>query len=200
MTLLRYSADFISKMYASQSRVVMVCACLSLFLFALDVLTPQGVTIGLFYIAVILLSLWAKPLKVTVAFAVASTGLILIGMELSHPGPPVRYEYLNRLLAIAVIWSTTIISLHRKRLIVENAKALHDRAEALMHVKRLQGMLPICASCKKIRNDKGYWTEIESYLSMHTDAEFSHGLCPDCIRKLYPEMADAVLNRDQSKA
>lgn len=53
-------------------------------------------------------------------------------------------------------------------------------------IKRLRGMLPICSSCKKIRDDKGYWNQIEVYIRDHSDAEFTHGLCPECIKKLYP--------------
>jgi len=48
-------------------------------------------------------------------------------------------------------------------------------------------MLPICASCKKIRDDRGYWNKIEAYIEKHSEAEFSHGICPECARKLYPE-------------
>jgi hypothetical protein len=57
----------------------------------------------------------------------------------------------------------------------------------LSKVKMLSGMLPICASCKKIRDDKGYWNQIESYIREHSDADFSHSLCPDCAVKLYPQ-------------
>ena len=57
---------------------------------------------------------------------------------------------------------------------------------ALSEVRTLQGYLPICASCKKIRDDKGYWNQIETYVSEHTDVLFSHSLCPDCAKKLYP--------------
>jgi len=53
-------------------------------------------------------------------------------------------------------------------------------------IKRLRGMLPICSSCKRIRDDKGYWNQIEVYIRDHSDAEFSHGICPECIKKLYP--------------
>ena len=60
--------------------------------------------------------------------------------------------------------------------------------EALAQVKALSGILPICASCKKIRDDEGYWTQIETYLKSRTDAQFTHGLCPDCARRLYPEV------------
>ena len=53
-------------------------------------------------------------------------------------------------------------------------------------IKQLRGMLPICSSCKKIRDDKGYWNQIEVYIKDHSDAEFSHGICPECVKKLYP--------------
>ncbi len=59
--------------------------------------------------------------------------------------------------------------------------------EALATIKTLHGILPICSSCKKIRDDKGFWTRIEAYISEHTDAEFSHGICSECAEKLYPD-------------
>lgn len=58
---------------------------------------------------------------------------------------------------------------------------------ALKDIKILKGMLPICASCKKIRDDNGYWFQIESYIREHSAAEFSHSICPDCVKNLYPE-------------
>lgn len=58
---------------------------------------------------------------------------------------------------------------------------------ALKEVSQLSGLLPICAQCKKIRDDKGYWNQIESYIHEHSEAEFSHSICPDCARKLYPD-------------
>lgn len=64
--------------------------------------------------------------------------------------------------------------------------------EALSEVKTLSGLLPICASCKKIRDDRGYWEQIEVYIEDHSNAAFSHGICPECVRKLYPEIADKI--------
>lgn len=58
--------------------------------------------------------------------------------------------------------------------------------DALVQVKQLSGLLPICAGCKKIRDDNGYWQQIEVYIRDHSEADFSHGLCPDCAKKLYP--------------
>jgi hypothetical protein len=56
----------------------------------------------------------------------------------------------------------------------------------ITHVKTLTGMLPICTSCKKIRDDHGCWTQLEMYIHEHSEAEFSHGLCPECVKKFYP--------------
>ncbi len=59
--------------------------------------------------------------------------------------------------------------------------------DALAKVRTLGGLLPICAHCKKIRDDTGYWNRIETYIADHSEAEFSHSVCPDCARELYPE-------------
>jgi hypothetical protein len=73
----------------------------------------------------------------------------------------------------------------------ENEELIVELEASLAKVKRLSGMLPICAACKKIRDDKGYWNQIESYISMHSEADFSHGICPDCARRLYPGFTDS---------
>ena len=79
----------------------------------------------------------------------------------------------------------------------EESRALIGQLElALSEVKTLKGLLPMCANCKKVRDDRGYWKQIESYLRDHTDASFTHSICPECIRDLYPEYADQVLERD----
>ena len=67
-------------------------------------------------------------------------------------------------------------------------QAAHARLGALFaEVKTLGGMLPICSHCKKIRDDKGYWNQLEAYLNEHTDAEFTHGICPDCAKEAFPK-------------
>jgi hypothetical protein len=70
----------------------------------------------------------------------------------------------------------------------EKSEIIAQLQKALEEVKTLSGFLPICASCKKIRDDKGYWNQIEAYISEHSEAEFSHGICPECLEKLYPEI------------
>jgi len=73
----------------------------------------------------------------------------------------------------------------RRRIEEERRRLTYDLQDALTKIKRLRGLLPICASCKKIRDDKGYWNELETYIQEHSEAEFSHGFCPECMKKLY---------------
>jgi PAS domain S-box-containing protein len=75
----------------------------------------------------------------------------------------------------------------RKRAELEREGLIAKLQEALEEVKLLSGLLSICASCKKITNERGEWEPLESYLQTHSEAKFSHGVCPDCLRKLYPE-------------
>ncbi len=77
------------------------------------------------------------------------------------------------------------------RLLIEkHAKLLEEKQQlqqALGEIKTLNGLIPICSNCKKIRNDEGYWQQVEVYVRDHTHANFSHGICPDCAGKLYPD-------------
>ena len=75
----------------------------------------------------------------------------------------------------------------RKEREIEREKLIADLQAALAEVKTLSGMLPICTSCKQIRDDKGYWNQIETYIKTHTDANFSHGYCPKCALKYFEE-------------
>jgi hypothetical protein len=69
----------------------------------------------------------------------------------------------------------------------EREKLITELQEAMARIKTLHGLIPICASCKKIRDDHGYWHQVEAYVAEHSDAQFSHGLCPDCFEHLYPD-------------
>jgi two-component system, response regulator PdtaR len=91
---------------------------------------------------------------------------------------PTSLQELDRTIAIAVARFADLVELRRLN---------EELRMALASVKRLSGLLPICASCKKIRDDKGYWQSVEAYLIERTDAQFSHGCCPECTKKLYPD-------------
>lgn len=80
-------------------------------------------------------------------------------------------------------------SIERKRTLLEKDLLIGQLRETLADVKTLSGLLPICASCKHIRDDKGYWHQVESYIQQHSSAVFTHGLCPKCSQKIYPKAA-----------
>jgi PAS domain S-box-containing protein len=70
----------------------------------------------------------------------------------------------------------------------ERERLIKELKQALAQVKKLSGLVPICAFCKKIRDDKGFWQEVEEYIRTHSEADFSHGICPECKKRLYPEL------------
>jgi len=103
-----------------------------------------------------------------------------------------RYVILG---AIVPLFVAPPIIIYYGKLLVKIVKAeerLRERAakleKALIEIKQLSGLLPICASCKKIRDDKGYWNQIEAYISQHSEAQFSHSVCPECFQKMYPDI------------
>ncbi len=80
-----------------------------------------------------------------------------------------------------------------------NQRLASDVKERTKELKTLSGLLPICAACKKIRDDRGYWNQIESFLLEHSDATFSHGICPECKKMLYPELAQELRDKNNQK-
>jgi len=85
-----------------------------------------------------------------------------------------------------------------KRKFAEDVKEelIEELQNALEEVNLLSGFLPICASCKKVRDDKGYWNQIETYIRDHSDVEFSHSICPECAQELYPEAYKKVREKN----
>lgn len=78
----------------------------------------------------------------------------------------------------------------RRSVQISNEQLISELRKANAEVKTLSGLLPVCASCKQVRDDQGYWSQLETYLKKHTEISFSHGLCLDCAHKLYPEYYD----------
>ena len=84
------------------------------------------------------------------------------------------------------------------RMQAQMAEEVKQLRAALAHVKTLQGILPICAFCKKIRDDDDYWRQVEEYVGSHSDAVFSHAICPECLKKHYPEYAQSAAEEASS--
>jgi hypothetical protein len=106
----------------------------------------------------------------------------------------------DEILTVSVVLMIllAIYAVKRWRELIEANRVIQqkndDLQNAVQEIKQLKGILPICASCKKIRDDKGYWHQVEVYIGEHTAAEFSHGLCPDCVKKLHPGIAERYHN------
>ena len=99
------------------------------------------------------------------------------------------YGYIVKPYDIHELRSAIEIAQIKHRAAKERESLIARLQKALDEVKTLQGLLPICASCKRIRNDdNATWQQIEAYIADHTDADFTHGICPECARRLYPEL------------
>lgn len=104
--------------------------------------------------------------------------------------PFIKAAALSAFLGIFAIIIGTILFIKLTNPLINNLnKTIVELEDALANVSQLSGLLPICASCKNIRDDKGYWTQIEAYIRDRSEAEFSHSICPDCAQKLYGNLS-----------
>ena len=103
--------------------------------------------------------------------------------------PEYRKHYLNLAMSIIDVCGLAIENARRYQQIKDSENKVRQEKEklekAMSEIKTLSGLLPICATCKKIRDDTGYWNQIEEYIQQHSEASFSHGMCPECADKLY---------------
>jgi hypothetical protein len=155
---------------------VVAAYILALAVFALDMVEPLSSGISFYYLVpVAFLALWSSPKQAFAVGGIAAVCSMLIGVELLLSSPDDFWSAVSRrgntLIVIGVL---VMLSVVRKRA-EEEVKALH-------------GLLPICSYCKKIRDHQGYWQQVERYIAARTEADFTHGLCPDCGSKHFPDM------------
>ena len=98
------------------------------------------------------------------------------------------FGYLLKPFEERELHTTIEIALYKHKAEEEREKLIGELAYALAEIKTLRGILPMCSSCKKIRDDEGYWNQLEVYIQEHSNAVFSHSFCPECAKKLYPEI------------
>ena len=91
-------------------------------------------------------------------------------------------------------------AMERRSAEIVKDKLISDLRDAAKEIRTLNGMLPICASCKRIRDDGGYWNQLEKYLEEHSNAELSHSICPTCARQLYPGLRDGLISNTKDKS
>jgi len=146
--------------------------------FIVDILLPTGVAVPMLYVIPILLAVHCRQHWFRVSVAAGCTVLTLIGYWLSEINVPAWIALSNRALAVAAIWISAVLAWRH--------------LYAKQHINALQSLLPICASCKKIRDDKGYWSQVEEYLEAQTKTMLTHGICPECMQKWYPDFYPQV--------
>jgi len=165
---------------------------IALIIGLVDYMTGYEIGLSVFYLGPIGLCVWFVGRKAGVWMSVLSTLMMAASMYLTGYVAGVHHRYY-----LADLWTlflrfsfyliVVLLLARLKESFDEQGRLVADLRKAFDEIKTLSGFLPICASCKKIRDDSGYWNEVEKYISDHSEAEFSHGLCPDCAEKLYPE-------------
>lgn len=164
------------------------CIILIIGIFLIDVFVPLGVAGGVPYVAPVLLSAFL-PIK----FAVFTVGIICSiltvgGIFYSPEIAAIDWKvFANRGLALFAIWVTAILSYYRNQFRAQ-------REDAYKRIASLEGILPICMNCKKIRDLGGVWHRLEIYITRHSEANFSHGYCPECQKEVLSNVQDTPLN------
>jgi hypothetical protein len=153
--------------------VIILAVASATAVFSVDIMLPLGIAIPIAYVLPVLLTLWSSRPLFPYLTAIGVTALTVIGFFVSPPGLH-DLAIQNRLIALGTVWCVASLTLLFKR--------------AKRDIAALQRLLPICASCKKIRDDKGYWEGIEQYVEQHSDILFTHSMCPACLEKWYPEL------------
>ncbi len=153
-------------------RLAALAAAFGVAIFILDLLTPMGVAIPMLYSGLVLLGLWSPHPTFAFVAATMATILSVLGTIISPSGGVVWIGLTNRLMALLIIWVTAALVFRYKR--------------AEQTTKVLHGLLPICAWCKKIRDDQGYWKQLEDYMEQHSEAHFTHGMCAECAANFNP--------------
>ena len=103
-------------------------------------------------------------------------------------------DYIPKPFNPATVKARVMNHIKLKNAIVVQEKLIRELKDALSNIKALSGLLPICANCKKIRDDKGYWNQVEQYIKDHSNADFTHSICPECVKELYPKIQERILS------
>ena len=135
----------------------------------------------------------ATTIILSSACILASVAIVVV-IGIVTRQPDMRFTLVMAIVCPSFIAPTVIYFYSRLSKELDNSRQSLEKLNcelqaALEEIQELSGLLPICASCKKIRDDKGYWNQIESYIMEHAKVQFSHGICPDCAEKLYPEIS-----------
>jgi hypothetical protein len=168
------------------SRIAAVCVGAALITFVADVFTPRGVAESCLYSVVVFTALRSPTYRLVLGLAVLCSLLTVLGFFVSPENSEPWKSLVNRAIALAGIWIVAALGLNRERLLHERARLNAERESAL--TRALTQFIPICAWCKKVRNEQDAWGSLEEYVGAKTQAAFTHGICPDCLRSVTAEL------------
>lgn len=164
---------------------------MAVFIAWVDYLTGFAVSLSVFYLIPISMVVWHVGRAAGIVVAGLSAIAWLLVDLFSDMSLPTTFLPCWQAVMRLVFFLIVIFLLNgRQRAEQEREKLIAELQEALANVKTLRGLLPICSSCKKVRDDRGYWNQIESFVRERSEAAFSHSICPECEKKLYPELGD----------
>jgi hypothetical protein len=171
----------------SEKHPITISLLCTLTIGLIDYWTGLEFRMEIFYLAPISYATWFSGKKTGFAVSVLSLIAILCSDILSGKNYYNLYiEIWNGAMYLGFFVVVSLLLSKLRAILQQRADLITELQSALSKVKELSGILPICANCKKIRDDEGYWQDVAVYISKHTNAEFSHGICKECAAKLYP--------------
>jgi K+-sensing histidine kinase KdpD len=168
---------------SSELKIIFISLIILVGIGVLQTVTGTRITMAPFYlIPIVLITL--RSTRTAGLLTAMVCGVMWISMDVRSP----NYLFLwidawNNLLRVGVFVSVALVLARLKGDMLREMKLNADLQAALDEVNKLSGLLPICAWCKRIRDDEGTWQQIETYITVHSEADFTHGICPDCARK-----------------
>lgn len=173
----------------SQPTVAIISVVLILIIAAIDHITVYDFGFYvLYYIPLIFFSWYSNKLGATLISIFTINVLYIANFHQSYQFTITFSNIWNLTLMLASFLLVSLGAQHVSHLLKAEKELTSKLKRAISEIKKLSGLLPICVSCKKIRNDKGYWEQIELYFSHHSEVSFTHGLCPECMEKQYESL------------
>ena len=174
---------------SNKKTVSAICFFLIIFLAIIDIMSGYDFGFFVFYFIPVLIAGYYLDNRSAVLYSLLATlSWFIADIVTEHEYSYEIFRYWNSLIRLAAFLLVGYVISYNRKLLIKEKELNFKLEKALSEVKNLTGLLPICASCKKIRNDGGYWEQVEDYIKTHSEAEFSHSICPSCMEKLYPSV------------
>ena len=169
-------------------RVLAVCIASLGAVGVADYFTPDDLALSLIYLLPVAIATWCRSRSFGLGFAVVGAVTYMASEAFEAGGPSAPMLFFNTVVEGSVFVVVVLLLSGLKTHLDGERQALIVAEEALANVRQLSALLPMCSSCKKIRHEpEGSWEPFEIYLRKHSDTQVSHGICPDCMARLYPE-------------